>query len=121
LDAGLTGFTREARVVRVAKKDVPIVLRIDLRELPTFPSYFRGRVIGVLPKGKTFIRAVGIISSLAEESLITSDGTFEFSELPEGEYILMVVNESGGLVASRRVKMPANRLDVDIARDRAIR
>jgi hypothetical protein len=121
LDAGFSAFTREERVVRVAKKEVPIIVGIELRgELPEFPSYFRGRIIGAIPQSRSFVRVVGIISGIAEDSLIARDGSFEFSDLPQGEYILMVVNETG-LVASRRIAMPATRLEVDIARDRVLR
>ena len=120
LEAGFTGFGRAYRVVRVMKKQVTVIIGLELRqEGVAFPTYARGRVNGALPKGRNFIKIVGIISSITEESAIANDGSFELSKLPDGEYMVMVVNENG-LIASRKVEMPVDRLGIDLVRDRIL-
>ena len=122
IEAGLPGFASETKTVRVFQKHVTLIVGVELRiEAPGLPPSTHGRVIGTLPQSKTiFVKATGVFSSWSVESKIAPDGGFDLSWLPEGTYVLMVLNEDG-ILASRVVKLPYGPgLQIELGKDRAI-
>jgi hypothetical protein len=109
IEAYVGGFYPEIRYVSVYLQRMTVVVGLPLgREamvLPVPPS-LHGKVLGTLPSSKrSFVRLTGVFSSQSLESIIGSDGSFDFSIPTDGKYLLLVVSEDG-ILASRMIESP---------------
>ena len=102
------GFLSEERTVWVFQRHTTIILGLTVGGID-FPitHNFRGRVFGKpLPTGKkSFVKLSGIFSGVSAESLIGADGGFEVGNVPDGNYLLLVVSDDS-LIAIRQVHIP---------------
>ena len=107
IEAHLTAYYAETRYVGIYQPQATIVVGLAFGyELPRVPLKLRGRVVGKARFSEArFIRLVGVYSSLLAESAIGSNVDFDLAGLSWGQYLLLVVGESG-ILASRPISIP---------------
>lgn len=109
MKAQLSGFYPEERYVRVSQHRTAIVLGLEVGRIdfPGLPYSFTGRIVGqaLAPGRESFVKLIGVYSSLSMESIVGPDGAFAFSGFSDGIYLLLVVNE-GSLLGSRVLRLP---------------
>jgi hypothetical protein len=102
IEARLPAYTADGGFVSIYQPRVTLVVGLAVGyELPIAPAELKGHVIGGVPKG-SFVKLVGIYNSRVMESAIEPDGSFGFTGLTHGRFLMMVIAETG-LLAERTV------------------
>jgi hypothetical protein len=124
IKAHVPGFYSEVRYVRIYQPRTIILLGLEPGyEASPSPPLLQGRVMNQAgpPLKNAFVKLAGVFSSLSMESSVAPDGSFEFTAVPWGRYVLLVLNGET-VVASRFVSLPRDgpSIVVDAGRDRAV-
>jgi len=113
-----SGFWSAEREVRVFQPDVLTIVALEIGMsrseggLPT--STVAGKINGLAPAStKLHLRLAGIYSDTVMDSKLETDGTFKFSGVPNGIYILVVTSNADltdpqkpRVIVSEEVKVP---------------
>jgi len=107
IEGRLPGYYPDVRYVGVYQPKTRVVLGLTFdHELPQRPPSLSGRVTGLpSPVGSSFVRLIGVYSSVSLESSIGDDGRFCLAGVPPGLFVLLVVGEDG-VHASRTLRYP---------------
>jgi hypothetical protein len=121
LQGYLPAYFSDSTHVAVFQQHVTVVLGLNVGyELPVAPPILRGRVIGLSGEStkKAFVKLTSVFAHESMDSAIGPTGEFELCGFSQGQYMLLVINDTG-IIAGRVIKIPytAPQLRIDVRQD----